>query len=147
MYFCHTPVLCAPWNVAPIIVQIPHKAAETKRLVSVRYLYQSSRSNVALACALEEEAHDKDLQCAHAYNQAGLDEAKVDNPLLGTSNSAEIAVLTRPKILLVAGDGGKLAGDSICGLAQGIGLLIGAALFRWESNTGFIFDLWLAPRG
>lgn len=56
---------------------------------------------VTLPCALEEKPDDKDLESAHANNQAGLDQTEVDNPLLGAPDSAEVAVLASAEVLLV----------------------------------------------
>lgn len=57
---------------------------------------------VALPCALEEEADNKDLEGTHADDEAGLDQAEVDDSLLGASNGAEVAVLTRAEVFLVS---------------------------------------------
>lgn len=60
---------------------------------------------VTLPCALEEEPDDKDLESAHADDQAGLDQAEVDNPLLCAPHGAEVAVLACAEVFLVPGDG------------------------------------------
>jgi hypothetical protein len=99
------------------------------------------RSNVALARALEEEAHDKDLQGAHADNQARLDKAKVDNALLCAADGAEVTVLAGAEVLLVAGNRRKLAGYLEGRLGQRAGLLVGAALLGWEGDAGLVLDL------
>lgn len=76
------------------------------------------RLNVTLASALEEEPDNKHLQCSHADNQSNLDHAKVDNALLRAGHGAEVAVLSCPKVLLVSGNGGKLARDLVDGFLQ-----------------------------
>lgn len=101
----------------------------------------ANRLDVALARALEEEAHDKDLQGTHADNQTGLDKAKVDNPLLGAADGAEVAVLAGAEVLLVAGNRGELARDFEGGLGQSAGLLVGAALLGREGDAGLVLDL------
>lgn len=67
-----------------------------------RLCYHARDLYVALPRALEEEPDDKDLQGAHADDQARLDQAEVDNPLLGAPDSAEVAVLARAEVLLVS---------------------------------------------
>lgn len=57
---------------------------------------------VALPCALEEEPDNKDLEGTHADDEAGLDQAEVDDPFLGAPHGAEVAVLTRAEVLLVS---------------------------------------------
>lgn len=79
-------------------------------------------SNVTLASTLEKESDDEYLQGTHADNKSNLDHAKVDNTLLGACNGAEVAVLTRSKVLLVSGNGGELAGDLEDGFLQDRGL-------------------------
>lgn len=57
---------------------------------------------VALPCALEKETDDKDLESSHADDEAGLDQAEVDNPLLSAPDGAEVAVLACAEVLLVS---------------------------------------------
>lgn len=76
------------------------------------------RLNIALASTLEEEPDNKHLQCSHADNQSNLDHAKVDNALLRAGHGAEVAILSCSKVLLVSGNGGKLARDFVDGFLQ-----------------------------
>jgi hypothetical protein len=60
--------------------------------------------------ALEEEAHNKDLQRSHGNHHQRLDHTEVENPTLGTAHGAKVTVLACAEVLLVAGDGGELCG-------------------------------------
>jgi hypothetical protein len=62
------------------------------------------------------------VQCSHADNQSNLDHAEVDNALLRARHSAEVAVLSCSKVLLVSRNGGKLARDLVDGFLQDGGL-------------------------
>lgn len=55
--------------------------------------------------ALEEEAHHKDLQSGHGDHHQALDHTEVENPTLGTADSAKVAILACAEVLLVTGDG------------------------------------------
>lgn len=99
------------------------------------------RSYVTLPCALEEEAHDKDLQRTHADDQADLDQAEVDNPLLCAPDGAEVAVLARAEVFLVARHGGQLAGELGDRLLERGCRLGVAALLGGEVDAGLVLDL------
>lgn len=103
---------------------------------------RTARSYVAFSCALEEEAHDKDLQSTHADYQPALNQAKVHDPLLCAADCAEVAVLSRAEVFLISGDGGELAGDLEDRLLEGRGLFWGATLLGGEVDTGLVLDLW-----
>jgi hypothetical protein len=67
------------------------------------------RLYVALPRTLEEEPNDKNLEGAHGNDESNLDEAEVNDPLLRAADRAEVSVLSGAEVLLVPGDGGKLA--------------------------------------
>lgn len=54
--------------------------------------------------ALEKEAHNKDLQRSHGHHYQTLDHTEIEDAALCAPHGAEIAVLARAEILLVAGD-------------------------------------------
>lgn len=83
--------------------------------------------------ALEEEAHNEDLQCGHGNHHQRLDHTEVKDPTLGTAHSTEVSVLTSTEVFLVARDGRKLGGELVDGLLQaaslfGAGTLAGGQL-------------------
>src|SRR3569833_197057 len=90
---------------------------------------------------LEEEPDNEDLKRAHADDQAYLDKAEVDDPLLCTPDRAKVPVLARSEVFLVAGDGRELAGNLVNGLLQYRCLFRGAALLGREVDTSFILNL------
>jgi hypothetical protein len=98
-------------------------------------------SYITLSRALEEEPHDKDLQGTHADNKQDLNQAEVDDPLLGAANSAKVAVLASAEVFLVAGNGRKLARDFEQGLLEHRCLLRGGAWLRREGNSRLVLDL------
>lgn len=77
---------------------------------------------VTLAGTLEKEPDDKNLKGAHGCDEEDLDQAEVDDSLLGAADSAEVAVLAGAEVFLVARDGGHLARDLEEGLLEGRGL-------------------------
>lgn len=89
---------------------------------------KAKRSNVTLASALEEEAHNKDLQGTHSNNKEALDHAEVDNSVFSADNGCKVAVFSGAEVLLVARDGGKLAGNLVDGLLKHGCLLVRRAL-------------------
>lgn len=98
-------------------------------------------SNVTLASALEEEAHNEHLQRAHGDDQEALDHAKVDDSVLGADNSSEVAVLTCAEVLLVTRDGGKLAGDLVNRLLKSRRLFRRRALLSRQLGALLMLDL------
>ena len=58
---------------------------------------------------LEEEPHDKHLEGTHAYDQAALDQAEVDDAPLRAPYRAEVPVFPGAEILLVARDRRELS--------------------------------------
>ena len=92
--------------------------------------------------ALEEEADNEDLQSCHGHKQARLHQTEVEYPLLGALDGAEVAVLARAEVLLVAGDGGELRGELEDGFFEDRGLLGGRALLGWDFGAGgFVLNL------
>lgn len=53
---------------------------------------------------LEEEPNNKHLQPGHCHHHHALDKAEIENPLLSTAHSAEIAIFARPEVFLVTAD-------------------------------------------
>ena len=92
-------------------------------------------------CALEEEAHHEDLQASHRHHHQALDYAKVEDPALGTTNGAEVAVFTGAEVFLVARNGRQLGGQLEDGLLQSRGLFGGGALSGGELCAFFVLDL------
>lgn len=93
------------------------------------------------ATDLEEEAHDEHLQGSHADDHETLDQADVDDPLLGAADRAEVAVLSRPEVLLVSRYGRQLARDLVDGLLQDGRVLWRGALLRRKLHTRLVLDL------
>lgn len=92
--------------------------------------------------ALEKEADNEDLQSCHGHNQARLHQTEVEYPLLGALDGAEVAVLARAEVFLVAGDGGELRGELEDGFFEDRGLLGGGALLGWDFGAGgFVLNL------
>ena len=100
-------------------------------------------SKLTFPCSLEEEPHNKHLQPSHTNHQSALHHAKIKYPTLRTLNSAEVSVLARAEVFLVAVDGGEVPGDFHDGFFEGGGLFRVGALFGGEEGGGrFVFDLW-----
>ena len=60
---------------------------------------------------LKEEPNNEHLQPSHTHHHQTLNDREIEDPSLCASDRAEIAVLACAEILLVAGDGGELAGE------------------------------------
>lgn len=97
-------------------------------------------SHVTFPSALEEEAHNKDLQRSHGNHHQRLDHTEVENPTLGTPHGTEITVLTCAEVLLVAGDGRELCGELVDRLLQAGGLLWASALAGGKLGALFVLD-------
>ena len=92
-------------------------------------------------CALEEKAHNEDLQASHRHHHQALNYAKVEDPAFGTTNGAEVAVLTGTEVFLVAGNSRQLGGQFEDGLLEGRRLFGGGALSGGELGAFFVLDL------
>ncbi len=93
-------------------------------------------------CPLEEEPHNKYLQPSHTNHQPALHHTKIKYPTLRTLDSAEVSILARAEVLLIAVDGGEVAGDFHDGFFEGGGLFGGGALFGGEEGGGrFVLNL------
>lgn len=90
---------------------------------------------------MEEEPNHENLKGSHADNETALDQAEVDNPLLGASDSAEVTVLARPEVLLVSRHGRKLTRDLDYGLLEGCGLFGRGSLLGGQVDSSFVLDL------
>ena len=66
---------------------------------------QLFRSHVSLPRALEEEPDNENLQSCHTHHHQALNYTKVENPPLCTPNGAEVTILSRAEIFLIASDG------------------------------------------
>lgn len=102
---------------------------------------RACRLDISFPRALEEEANHEYLQSAHADDKTALDQAEVDDPLLGASNGAEVAVLAGAEVLLVAGHGGQLARDLDDGLLEGGGLLGRGAFLGGKIDACLVLNL------
>lgn len=92
--------------------------------------------------SLKKEPHNKNLQPSHTNHQPTLHDTKIKYPTLRALNSAEVPVLARAEVFLVAVDGGEVPGDFHDGFFEGGGLFGGGALFGGEEGGGgFVFDL------
>lgn len=102
-------------------------------------------SNIAFPSSLEEELHDKNLQCCHCNHHYALDYAEVEYPPFRTSDRGEITVLSCAEVLLISRDCAELARQLGDGLFEDGGLLRRRALFRGElGGAWFILDLFVA---
>lgn len=99
------------------------------------------REERTFAGSLEEEPHNKHLQSSHGNHHQSLNHAEVPDTALGAAHSAEVAVLARPEVLLVARDGGQLGGELEDGLLDGGGLFGVGTLARGEFCAGFVLKL------
>jgi hypothetical protein len=99
------------------------------------------RLHVTLARALEEEAHDEDLQASHAYHHQTLDDGEVEDSLLGAPDGAEVSVLAGAEVFLVSADGGELGRQFLDGFFEHRCLFVGRALFGGELGASFVFNL------
>lgn len=90
---------------------------------------------------MKEEPHHKHLQPRHADHDQILDNAEPPDPRLCAPHRAEIAILARAKVLLVACDCAQLAGDLVDALLQQTRLLGGGALLCGQRRgAGFVLD-------
>ena len=62
---------------------------------------------VTFACPLEKEADNKHLKAGHSNHQSRLDHTKIEYPVLGALDRAEIAVFSSPEVLLIPMDCGQ----------------------------------------
>jgi hypothetical protein len=92
--------------------------------------------------ALEEEAHNKDLQRSHGNHHQRLNHTEVEDPTLGTAHSTEVPVLTGTEVLLVAGDGRELCGQLVDRLLQAGSLFGAGALAGGQLGALLVLDLW-----
>jgi hypothetical protein len=93
---------------------------------------------------LEEEPNNEHLQSSHSNHHANLNDTKIEDPLLGTPNRAEIPILPRAEVFLVTADGGQLGGELEDGFFEDGGLFWGGSLFGWELCALLVLDLRVA---
>lgn len=97
--------------------------------------------HAALAPAREKVPHNKHLQPRNAEHEQILNHAEPEDALFRAAHRAKVAVLARPKVLLVARNRRQLPGELVDGFLQVRGLLGGRALLGGEGRAGFIFNL------
>jgi hypothetical protein len=102
--------------------------------------------HISLTTAREEHPHDKHLQASHADHHSALQQAEVEHPLLRAPDSAEVPVLARAEVFLLAREGGDLARDLEDRLFDAAELLGRCAGFLGEVGAGLVFDLWVVVR-
>ena len=102
--------------------------------------------HVSLTSTSEEHPHDKDLQASHADHHSALQQAEVEHPLLRAPDSAEVPVLARAEVLLLAREGGDLARHLEDRLFHAAELLGRCAGFLGEVGAGLVFDLCCTSR-
>jgi hypothetical protein len=105
--------------------------------------HSSNDLHISLTTASEEHPHDKHLQASHADHHSALQQAEVEHPLLRAPDSAEVPVLARAEVFLLAGEGGDLARDLEDRLFHAAELLGGCAGLLGEVGAGLVFDLWV----
>lgn len=105
-------IILKPVAHAPItatgksIVLAPTFFTHTLRRVSIFTHIKHTITKPTLPRARKKEPDNKNLQRRHAHHKRTLNNAEPENPTLGTAHGAEIAVLARPEVLLVARYGG-----------------------------------------
>lgn len=65
-------------------------------------------SELTFPCALEEKAHNENLQTRHGDHEPYFHHGEVEYPILCAFHRAKVAVLAGPEILLVPADGAQL---------------------------------------
>lgn len=91
---------------------------------------------------LEEESNHKNLQCSHRYHHQPLNDTKVEDPSLRTTHGTEVAVFTRPEVLLVPRDGRQLCRQLEDRLFESRCLFgTSASLSRGKLGAFLVFDL------
>lgn len=99
------------------------------------------RGKLTLSCALEEEAHNKDLQRGHRNHHQRFNHAEIEDAALSAADGAEVSVFTRAEVLLVPGDCGQLSGELVDGFLQAGGLFRASTLAGWELGTLLVLNL------
>lgn len=97
--------------------------------------------HVTLASASEEHSYDEHLQASHADHDGTLEQAEVEDTLLGAPDSAEVPVFASAEVFLLAGEGGDLAGDAEDGLFDAAQLLGSCAGLLRKVRAGLVLDL------
>jgi hypothetical protein len=97
--------------------------------------------HVSLTTTSEEHPHDKHLQAGHADHHSAFQQAEVEHSLFRAPDSAEVPVLARTEVFLLAGEGGNLARNLEDRLFHAAELLGRCAGFLREVGTGLVFDL------
>ena len=93
-------------------------------------------------CPLKEEPHNKYLQSCHRNHQRTLHHTEIEYSTLRALDGTHVPVLSRPEILLISIDGGKVAGDFEDGFFEGRGLFRRGTLFAGKLGVfGFVLDL------
>ena len=83
---------------------------------------------------MKKESHHQHLQPRHGHHHPHLDQAKPEDPPLGTPDRAEIAILPGAEVLLHAVDGAQLAGHLEDDLLEGRVLLGRGAGLLWQGR-------------
>lgn len=105
---------------------------------------RSHALQVSRVAYLEEEPDDEDLQTCHAHHHQALDDREVEYPPLRAPDGGEVPVLARPEVLLVARDGGELAGELEDRFFKRGRLFWGRALLGGDLGVAlFVLDLFV----
>jgi hypothetical protein len=97
--------------------------------------------HISLTTAGEEHPHDKHLQAGHADHHSAFQQAEVEDPLFRAPDSAEVPVLARAEVFLLASEGGDLARHLEDRLFHAAELLGRCAGFLRQVGAGLVFDL------
>ena len=97
--------------------------------------------HVSFTSTSEEHPHDEDLQASHADHDSAFQQTEVEHSLLRAPDRAEVPVFTCAEVLLLAGEGGDLAGHAEDGLLNTAELLGRCAGFLGEVCARLVFDL------
>lgn len=92
---------------------------------------------------MEKEAHDKDLQSGHRHHHQSFNDTEIEDSALSTANGAEVAILARTEVLLVARNGRQLGRQLVDGLLETASLLGTGTLSRRKLVTLLILNLTL----
>lgn len=98
-------------------------------------------SQLTFPSSRKKHLNNKNLQPSHRNHQPTLKHTKIENPLLRAPDGAEISILARAEVLLLARESGDLAGELEDGFLDAAELVGARAGFLREGGLFFVFHL------
>lgn len=121
----YTPTLPQMLTSQPNLL-VEDSGSPKKQIPQSQYL---DDLNISLPSTRKEHLNNEHLQARHTDHQRALDDGEVEDAALGALHGAEVAVLARAEVLLLARQAADLVRQTEHAFFHGAELVVGGAVF------------------